>query len=507
MTESRGWHALAESLSATQIEELDRLSDQFDAAWRAGKRPMIERFLGPASGPLRSVLLAELIAVEVAWRERFHEQPAATEYQARFPDDPEAAAKPFGRARFAANQPIPGDGGTTSVDDTTGSLETERVQDRGPGSTVSSAALEPEDDTLSYERLKCGGQRFRVLRSHARGGLGEVFVALDQDLAKSGQLKPAEAALRATLKEWEGLSADAPATVGRRHMIRNTLVSLANIDMQTGRTGESLKEYSRAVAIGEQLVKEKPDDRGYRESLALSYSNRAVLELNTGQLDVAEEDGARARARFEALAREEPQVASHRRSLAECLSHKGSLAAARNQPAEAETALSEAIALYDTLAREHPDVGEYRHSQGTTLNQLGLLFLQTDRPKLAEPPYKKASEILEELAKAYPTFPDYRYELAMTLNDTAGVFLSTNRLAEGQTLLSRALAVRQELADQYPTDLNYAAVLGASQNNMGYVRMEFKDFEQLAIGTSAAPRRSKACSNATREMSSPGECS
>jgi serine/threonine protein kinase/WD40 repeat protein len=79
-----------ESLPAAAAHHIDQVCDRFEAAWKEGRRPRLEEFLGDAPEPERTALLSELVAVELAYRRRAAESPALQEYLERFPDRAES---------------------------------------------------------------------------------------------------------------------------------------------------------------------------------------------------------------------------------------------------------------------------------------------------------------------------------------------------------------------------------------------------------------------------------
>ncbi len=157
------------------LARIDQICSRFESAWRSGPRPDLGDFLGdiPAgTGDERRALFAELLKVDLEYRLKRGEQPAAAEYRQRFPDE-DQIDEIF--ARLLCDEPSDNDA--------------ERGQsisllDPGP------APATPADPAVLTGALR----RYRIERILGQGAFGIVYLAEDQELHRFVALKVAHQA-------------------------------------------------------------------------------------------------------------------------------------------------------------------------------------------------------------------------------------------------------------------------------------------------------------------------
>jgi WD40 repeat protein/tRNA A-37 threonylcarbamoyl transferase component Bud32 len=67
------------------VQRLDEICDRFEADWKAGRRPHIEKYLELLNAEEQPHLLRELVGLEIDYRGRAGEQFTSEEYRTRFP--------------------------------------------------------------------------------------------------------------------------------------------------------------------------------------------------------------------------------------------------------------------------------------------------------------------------------------------------------------------------------------------------------------------------------------
>jgi serine/threonine-protein kinase len=93
-----------DDLSESAVLRVDRTCLRFEASWKTGGRPHLEDFLGDTEGAERTVLLRELLLLELTYRSQRGERWQPDDYRARFAEDLPLLSDVF---RTAARPPCP----------------------------------------------------------------------------------------------------------------------------------------------------------------------------------------------------------------------------------------------------------------------------------------------------------------------------------------------------------------------------------------------------------------
>jgi serine/threonine protein kinase/Flp pilus assembly protein TadD len=161
-----------EPLSPVQALHVDAVCDRFEAAWKTADPdspwPRIDEYLGATPEPDRSALLRHLILLDVDYRRLRGAKPIAEDYQPHFP------ALSVGFLAGVLSAPAPH----------------EHAAKAAPGEEPPEGAAGAWTTVLPHPVVPgMRSDRYVVRQFHAQGGIGEVWLAHDEEIGRTVALK------------------------------------------------------------------------------------------------------------------------------------------------------------------------------------------------------------------------------------------------------------------------------------------------------------------------------
>ena len=210
-------------------DRLDRARNEFRSAWREGRRPRIEDFLGTADDLERASLLRAMIATELEFRKAAGESPTIDEYLARFSTELDVVRAAFTDDFCESDDPTP-DALPSSLLPT--AVNTERGSDgEAPTRTLSAGecglfSLTGVNDSGLPERVG----PYHSLRFLGEGGFGRVYYSRHPVLNRDVAIKVARHGLLRSREREETLLDEARLAAGLKHPAIVSVYEVGRLD-------------------------------------------------------------------------------------------------------------------------------------------------------------------------------------------------------------------------------------------------------------------------------------
>ncbi|QDU98906.1 protein kinase domain-containing protein [Lignipirellula cremea] len=197
-------------------EQLDLITDEFEAAWRTGPRPQLSDNLAEHLSIDPARLLYELLLVEMDMRQAAGETPRLEEYCAAFPEQTAVVHE-----AFAADQTIALAGSAQETSSFTRAQLASDSLDQNLRKQIRFLAPPQQPDEIG----RLGD--YRVLEVMGVGGMGVVFRAEDPHLQRLVALKAMKPAVAASRSSRDRFFREARAAAALDH---DHIVSIYQVD-------------------------------------------------------------------------------------------------------------------------------------------------------------------------------------------------------------------------------------------------------------------------------------
>jgi tetratricopeptide (TPR) repeat protein len=228
--------------------------------------------------------------------------------------------------------------------------------------------------------------------------LARTCLALGHRLGRTTEQAEAEAAFRLTLEARQRLVQRYPDRLDYQEQLGKAHVGLGELLRWRGRLAEAEKSFLAVLDIFERLHQRDAKRLEFHAWLGHAHDLLGMLYHNLERREEGARHHRRALAIREQLAREKPSV-SHRARVANSCTNLANLCPGPVTVAEAEKLNRRAIELQRVLVKEDPGTVQHTLDYAMSYNNLGLLYLREDRLAEAATAWQEALRIREELLR------------------------------------------------------------------------------------------------------------
>ena len=252
-------------------------------------------------------------------------------------------------------------------------------------------------------------------------------------------LPEAEARYRKAFAIIADLAAELPLDPELRRLMIGSRNGFADVLSELGKTAERDEQIRAAIAMGEQLVKDFPENADYAAALVAANTRLArwIAPNQPGEADK--------------ILRRDLTLARDPYSQARTYHQLGKLARHQGRDREAEQFLRKALEFQEVVVSTRARERTMQESLLRILGALGECLVANERLQEAEQIYSRAAVLWDKLVTEEPGIEPNLVGQARAHQSRGDVLQKLNLAAEAASAYRRSLDVLEKLAADFPT--------------------------------------------------------
>jgi serine/threonine-protein kinase len=282
--------------------------------------------------------------------------------------------------------------------------------------------------------------------------------------------------LKTALRYYQDFTREAEAGPASRAELARAFFRMGRITAVVGSKDDALQQFTRAAAIWEGLLRERPGDAEYREELAKDLVSMATIQnRDLGKAQEALRNLQQTQAFYEGLARVSPGNEAYQAGLAGTFQELGHWYYL-HQRGEAEA--REGLKAYDIYKRLSVAIPRYRLDAAAMAMNLGFWNTRQLRTEEALRYHREARTILESMNREQPGDVSLQGELGRIHLNVGYTYHISGRYDEALSSYESATEIRDRLARENPRVIDYQAQLAQAYKQQAYLLRRMKRYSR-----------------------------
>jgi tetratricopeptide (TPR) repeat protein len=286
-----------------------------------------------------------------------------------------------------------------------------------------------------------------------------------------GQLEPAAERYSRAVGLGESVMRDQPSNAANLAELATTFrhwgdLSGAGGMANLGRTADALRYYLRARDVADKLVLLRPDEWTARKARYSAQFKLATIEITTGHLAEGDRDLHLALTMIEQIAAGNPGNTHDQVEIANISGRLGVLSLSEAKPRDATPRMERSVAMLEALQRKDPEAVLFRHFLAVSQIHLATTLRLSGDPARALPHNLTAVALSEALSASGPKETEFRVDNACAHRDLAETLLALHDGPRAMKHAEKSVAILTGMTGM-PSDVSLPAALGTALRTYG----------------------------------------